>query len=127
MNTPLVLADGFPRSDIDVLQVRRTRTQIIRVKNDLKEVMNDIQKELVKHHSQQRDLNKKIDSLNADTKDLAILSANSTSTDLPVFATVNSVEPNSPASEAVSCCSCYWFVLFATDYCQMLTYFTGFT
>lgn len=102
MDTPLVLADGFPRSDIDVIQVRKVRTQIIRTKNDLKQVINDIQKELVRHHAQQKELAGKVDSLNSDTQNLAILPHDTPKQALPVFAVVRSVEENSPASKSVS-------------------------
>lgn len=36
MDTPLVDAEGFPRSDIDVWAVRHARVKIIELKNDLK-------------------------------------------------------------------------------------------
>lgn len=39
METNLVTADGFPRSDIDVVTIRLIRVQIIRLKNDYKELL----------------------------------------------------------------------------------------
>ncbi|GAA5989790.1 hypothetical protein JCM5350_002942 [Sporobolomyces pararoseus] len=42
MSTPLVDPQGFPRSDIDVAAVRNARVEIIRGRNDLK----DIEKEM---------------------------------------------------------------------------------
>ncbi|BGP18361.1 hypothetical protein JCM10213_008532 [Rhodosporidiobolus nylandii] len=42
MDTPLVDREGFPRSDIDVAGVRSARTQIIRLRNDLREVMQEM-------------------------------------------------------------------------------------
>lgn len=34
METPLVTGDGYPRSDIDVVQVRLCRVKIIKLQND---------------------------------------------------------------------------------------------
>lgn len=36
MDTPLISPDGYPRSDIDVVQVRLCRVKIIKLKNDYK-------------------------------------------------------------------------------------------
>lgn len=47
MDTPLVDREGFPRSDIDVAGVRTARVQIIRLRNDLKGVMGQLE-EVVK-------------------------------------------------------------------------------
>ncbi|KAK9490154.1 hypothetical protein V1508DRAFT_425756 [Lipomyces doorenjongii] len=55
MNTPLITPDGFPRSDIDVAQVRITRTRIIRLRNDLKAVMSRIETALYEHHARLRE------------------------------------------------------------------------
>lgn len=52
MQTPLVDADGFPRNDIDVHQVRHARHQIICLQNDLKALMLDIESGLHAVHSQ---------------------------------------------------------------------------
>ncbi|KAK9468671.1 26S proteasome non-ATPase-like protein regulatory subunit 9 [Lipomyces arxii] len=51
MNTPLVSADGFPRDDIDVAQVRITRSRVIYLRNDLKVVMNKMATALEEHHA----------------------------------------------------------------------------
>lgn len=42
MEEPLVDSEGFPRNDIDVPQVRETRVSIIRLENDQKELMEQI-------------------------------------------------------------------------------------
>ncbi|GAA5890013.1 hypothetical protein JCM16303_006135 [Sporobolomyces ruberrimus] len=44
MNTPLVDPQGFPRSDIDVAGVRNARVQIIRLRNDLDQLENELHK-----------------------------------------------------------------------------------
>lgn len=51
MNEPLVDADGFPRNDIDVYQVRTARSQIICLQNDLKELMKEIERGLGDVHA----------------------------------------------------------------------------
>ncbi|ORY73877.1 hypothetical protein BCR35DRAFT_307006 [Leucosporidium creatinivorum] len=44
MQTPLIDPQGFPRSDIDVAGVRTARMQIIRLRNDLQGVQNEMEK-----------------------------------------------------------------------------------
>lgn len=46
MQTPLVDAEGFPRADIDVWEVRHARVRIIELRNDLRGVMDSIAKGL---------------------------------------------------------------------------------
>lgn len=36
MNTPLLTGDGFPRADIDIIQIRLCRVKIIKLQNDYK-------------------------------------------------------------------------------------------
>lgn len=112
MNTPLVTPDGFPRSDIDVAQVRSTRTQIIRRKNDLKDVMKHLEKEMHLQYAQVKEQQRQaedraqtIEGIREDTEGLSI-SDPSTSIEQPhqllvPFASVNSVAPASPAFTAV--------------------------
>lgn len=50
MSEPLVDAEGFPRNDVDVYLVRTTRAQIIRLQNDFKEIMRQIEEQLVAVH-----------------------------------------------------------------------------
>ena len=42
MTSPLVDADGFPRSDIDVWAVRHARVRIIELRNDLERVRGEL-------------------------------------------------------------------------------------
>jgi len=51
MQTPLLTPDGFPRADIDVAQIRTTRARIVRLKNDYKGLMDQIEKGLHEHHA----------------------------------------------------------------------------
>lgn len=49
MDTPLLTADGFPRADIDVAQIRTTRARIIRRRNDYNDLMAKVEKFLHEH------------------------------------------------------------------------------
>ncbi len=100
MQTSLTDRDGFPRSDIDVAQVRATRARIINLRNDWKGLMDRIEKGLHDHHA---NLRASDDSKIAEPTSRATPST--TQTSLPTvpetpFAKVNSVEPGSPANEA---------------------------
>ncbi|KIP08075.1 hypothetical protein PHLGIDRAFT_104800 [Phlebiopsis gigantea 11061_1 CR5-6] len=46
MQSPLVDPEGFPRADIDVWEVRHARVRIIELRNDLKDIMDQIMKGL---------------------------------------------------------------------------------
>lgn len=50
---PLVDAEGYPRNDIDVYQVRVARNKIICLKNDLKALMKTIEDNLYTLHKQE--------------------------------------------------------------------------
>uniref|UniRef100_A0A060TAA8 Probable 26S proteasome regulatory subunit p27 n=1 Tax=Blastobotrys adeninivorans TaxID=409370 RepID=A0A060TAA8_BLAAD len=92
MDTPLVTADGFPRSDIDVSTVRSTRAQIIRLRNDLKSVMAEIESGLHSYFSGQ--------SMPAAGRPGAPSESEPDDANLIPFAHVNSVTPDSPAHRA---------------------------
>lgn len=101
MQTNLTDADGFPRSDIDVAQVRVTRARVINLRNDWKDLMDRIEKGLHEHHAN-------LQASDAFKNDEATRKPESASTSAPQsssapetpFAKVNSVEPGSPANEA---------------------------
>ncbi|KAF1943574.1 hypothetical protein EJ02DRAFT_400316 [Clathrospora elynae] len=95
MNTGLTTFDGFPRSDIDVAQIRTTRARIIRLKNDYKDLMSRIEKGLHEHHAR---LAEQANNP-AASQALAELSAPHTALEAP-FAKVNSVVDGSPAATA---------------------------
>lgn len=96
MNTPLVTADGFPRSDIDVAQVRITRSRIIRLRNDLKQNLNEIEKELHLHYQSASGES----SLASDKNDKDSKTMEQTEKVVVPFAVVNKVAPMSPAQDA---------------------------
>ncbi|GAB0096467.1 26S proteasome non-ATPase regulatory subunit 9 [Sergentomyia squamirostris] len=54
MDEPLVDSEGFPRSDIDVYQVRTARQQIICTRNDLKALMMQIEQGLEHYFAEQK-------------------------------------------------------------------------
>jgi len=96
MTTPLMTPDGFPRADIDVAQIRTTRSRIIYLKNDYKALMDVIEKVVHEHFANQ----------------IPLPAPTPSSTELPVraslppppleppFAKVNSVVAGSPAETA---------------------------
>ncbi|GJE98269.1 26S proteasome regulatory subunit [Phanerochaete sordida] len=86
MQSPLVDAEGFPRDDIDVWQVRHARVRIIELRNDLRDVMDSIANALQGVY----------DPKLAAEKEQEV---SSPSRLLP-FAKVNGVAPNSPAATA---------------------------
>lgn len=51
MDTALVI-DGFPRGDIDVVGVRLVRVKIIRLRNDLRDLLGLLEKKLAEQFSQ---------------------------------------------------------------------------
>lgn len=100
MQTSLLTPDGFPRSDLDVAQIRTTRARIVRLKNDYKWLMEKIEKGLHEHHA---------NATNADT--MANGGARRTTSErnqIPApsrpieapFAKVNSIAASSPAEMA---------------------------
>ncbi|XP_032832519.1 26S proteasome non-ATPase regulatory subunit 9 isoform X1 [Petromyzon marinus] len=89
MKGELVDAEGFPRNDIDVFQVRTTRHSIICLQNDHKALMADIEEALHKLHAHQR---KKHERDCMETQ-AAVAPA-------VAFARVDTVSPGSPASMA---------------------------
>lgn len=101
MNTSLTTFDGFPRSDIDVAQVRVTRARIIALRNDWKELMNRIEKGLHEHHANLRSSGalEQEPATNSVTQQSPPPTGPADAPETP-FAKVNSVEHGSPAHEA---------------------------
>ncbi|KAF9137635.1 hypothetical protein BGX30_010028 [Mortierella sp. GBA39] len=114
MHDQLVDSNGFPRSDIDLVVVRTARSNIIRLKNDLKALMQQIEEALHAVHAealeekQKQEAEKKKEQELAGAASVESSSAGSaTVTDeaaversLPPFALVNAVAPDSPAHQA---------------------------
>ncbi|KAI8088191.1 hypothetical protein BDF21DRAFT_412637 [Thamnidium elegans] len=93
MTEPLVDSAGFPRSEVDVHTVRTNRNLIIRLRNDHKEIMSDIEKVLHKVHEAKREgQDNTVPRAEDDTMMMD---------EVPVaFAIVNAVAPDSPAYSA---------------------------
>jgi 26S proteasome regulatory subunit N4 len=89
MQDPLVDAEGFPRADIDVWEVRHARVRIIELRNDLKAIMDSIMKGLQGVYDPSL-------AVEQPTQQLPNPSG------LDPFAKVDGVAPGSPAATAVS-------------------------
>ncbi|KAI1333376.1 hypothetical protein F5Y16DRAFT_12244 [Xylariaceae sp. FL0255] len=99
METPLVTPDGFPRADIDVAQIRTTRSRIIHLKNDYKDLMNVIENRLHEHFANLQDSDTTTSTTTAINA--AALMGDTIPTSLEeAFAKVNSVVADSPADVA---------------------------
>ncbi|KAK3393023.1 hypothetical protein B0H63DRAFT_7159 [Podospora didyma] len=97
MNTSLLTRDGFPRADIDVAQIRTTRSRIIHLRNDYKELMALIEKRLHEHFANLKDDEEP--PVTSDVGQLTLGDSVPETLDQP-FAKVNSVIENSPAATA---------------------------
>ncbi|KAJ6276953.1 gtp-binding nuclear protein gsp1 ran [Bipolaris maydis] len=96
MSTGLTTLDGFPRSDIDVAQIRTTRARIIWLKNDYKDLMSRIEKGLHEHHAR---LAEQANNPAAASQTQPEANAPPATLEAP-FAKVNSVVAGSPAETA---------------------------
>lgn len=91
MDTPLVV-NGYPRADIDVVGVRLVRVKIIRVRNDLKHLMQLLEDKLVERF-------RAGEALPFPQAALALVSA-PTTVARRAFATVGTVADDSPAFQS---------------------------
>lgn len=100
MNEPLVDCEGYPRSDVDLYQVRTARHNIVCLQNDHKAVMKQVEEALHQLHA--RDKEKQARDM-AEAQEEARSQSLSQSEGLSppqAFAKVNSISPGSPASIA---------------------------
>ncbi|KAJ8605421.1 hypothetical protein MRB53_041462 [Persea americana] len=110
MQTGLLTLDGFPRSDIDVAQIRTTRARIVRLKNDYKWLMEKIEKGLHEHHATLASGGKDIAANGSGPSSRAATAVNGAGTDSltsrpqPLiqapFCKVNSIAHGSPAEDS---------------------------
>ncbi|KAG8146044.1 putative 26S proteasome non-ATPase regulatory subunit 9-like protein, partial [Naja naja] len=90
MNEPLVDAEGYPRADVDIYQVRTARHNIICLQNDHKALMQQVEQGLHQLHAREKEKH---------NRDEAEARAEAQGQALPQpFARVNAVSPGSPAS-----------------------------
>ncbi|KAF6278070.1 hypothetical protein mRhiFer1_009359 [Rhinolophus ferrumequinum] len=100
MNQPLVDCEGYPRSDVDLYQVRTARHNIVCLQNDHKAVMKQVEDALHQLHA--RDKEKQARDM-AEAHEEAVscnLGLSEALAPPQAFAKVNSISPGSPASLA---------------------------
>lgn len=96
MTTSLLTFDGFPRSDIDVAMVRTARSRINHLKTDYKAVMIQLEKALHQHFADQASNTASSNGSPSASIRMPYFSLES----YHPFARVNTVAPDSPASDA---------------------------
>jgi len=92
MTDELVDPEGYPRADIDVLTVRKTRVRIIYLQSDLKQLLGKIEKGLYKIHADEREKRK--------TGESAPPNVNTTDQNAEPFLKIDLVSEGSPAEKA---------------------------
>lgn len=90
MTDELVDEEGFPRSDVDVLTVRKTRVRIIYLQNDLKNILKEIEEGLYNVHAKARENRPPVKKADNST----------ISADLEPFLHVDLITEGSPAEKA---------------------------
>ncbi|KAL4069940.1 hypothetical protein V8B97DRAFT_566323 [Scleroderma yunnanense] len=92
MTSPLVDREGFPRADLDIYAVRGARVRIIELRNDLREIMDEIGKVL--EHVYDPSLVVAAPSTEGSSSPVGA------GENLQPFARVDGVAPGSPAAES---------------------------
>ncbi|TGO46749.1 hypothetical protein BOTNAR_0567g00030 [Botryotinia narcissicola] len=101
MNTRLLTPDGFPRADLDVAQIRTTKSQIIYLKNDHKALMSVIEKHIHEHFARLAETPNTEEPAVDEVQASRIVPSFDEPAPLDVpFAKVKSVAAGSPADEA---------------------------
>ncbi|KAF7949782.1 uncharacterized protein EAE97_003291 [Botrytis byssoidea] len=101
MNTRLLTPDGFPRADLDVAQIRTTRSRIIYLKNDHKALMSVIEKHIHEHFAKLAENPNTEEPVVDEVQASRIVPSFDEPAPLDVpFAKVNSVAAGSPADDA---------------------------
>ncbi|KAB1255261.1 26S proteasome non-ATPase regulatory subunit 9 [Camelus dromedarius] len=98
MNEPLVDREGYPRSDVDLYQVRTARHNIVCLQNDHKAVMKQVEEALHQLHA--RDKEKQARDLAEAHREATNHGQSQGLSPSQAFAKVNSISPGSPASIA---------------------------
>lgn len=99
MHEPLIDSQGFPRSDIDVVSVRTARVRLHELKNDLKNIMGEIEKALHEVHAHNAKVAQET-KMQVDKAKAKELESSIPITPGVAFAKVNAIAPDSPAKEA---------------------------
>lgn len=92
MTNPLVDADGYPLAEVDIITVRKTRVKIIYLQNDLKSLMDEIEKGLHEIHAKARTKKEQPDHLTEKHTEVLL--------EQKPFLLVDAVTDGSPAAKA---------------------------
>ncbi|EEB07485.1 26S proteasome regulator [Schizosaccharomyces japonicus yFS275] len=114
MDTPLITVDGFPRSDIDVAAIRIARSKINALKNDHRQVEQELLELLPQLFQQsqsppQREQTKSVEPESLFSPSTQIESESTGTATVPTlgryptFCYVDAVSPGSPIQEAGVC------------------------
>lgn len=103
MDTPLVDPEGFPRADIDVAGVRTARVHIIRLRNDLRALLREMEQLVLRGLPRGADPSQEgqLSRTNGDVRMNGAGHDENDERERP-FARVDAVAPNSPAHQAVT-------------------------
>eukprot|EP01060_Flectonema_neradi_P017036 TRINITY_DN2369_c0_g1_i1.p1 TRINITY_DN2369_c0_g1~~TRINITY_DN2369_c0_g1_i1.p1 ORF type:complete len:232 (+),score=40.97 TRINITY_DN2369_c0_g1_i1:95-697(+) len=93
VSEPLIDREGFPRADCDLYMVRRERGKVACLKNDLKDIMQQIQDKL-------QDIHKEAKETGTVSSGIAVDMLLQRYAKSPPILTVSSVLPDSPAAES---------------------------
>ncbi|KAG1715722.1 hypothetical protein ID866_1438 [Astraeus odoratus] len=100
MISPLVDSDGFPRADIDIYAIRRARARIIELRNDLRDVTNEVGKALEQIYDPALVAPATAAPRSAEA---SLTQSGGEGENLIPFARVDGVAPGSPAAESGLC------------------------
>ena len=100
MQTPLVDREGYPRADVDVAQIAVTRSRIIALRNDWKDLMDRIEKGLHEWHANYQASDAYKHPVETYTTSASQSVATLPSVPQTPFAKVDQVTSGSPAHEA---------------------------
>lgn len=102
----LVDSEGFPRTDVDVYNVRLLRVEIIRLQNDVKDITSKIEAHLYKVHAQAK-LEGVVNQVPITSQPVLLISNDNTVNDNvnnektdTVLAIIDGVSPDSPSYDA---------------------------
>ncbi|KAM6155772.1 26S proteasome non-ATPase regulatory subunit 9 [Rhynchocyon petersi] len=98
MNEPLVDCEDYPRSDVDLYQVRTARHNIVCLQNDHKAIMKQVEEALHQLHA--RDKEKQARDMAEAQSEAMSRTPDQGAHSTKAFAKVNSISPGSPASTA---------------------------
>ena len=100
MEEPLVDKEGYPRNDIDLVQVRKARHNIICLQNDHKAIMQRIEKGLEEYHAQVAAMDTSEQTTSTKPPAATVEQKLSSSVSLEPFAAVDLISRTSPAETA---------------------------